>query len=67
MSLNVNHLAYRGGRDAGIRGDQKMKVDPTKLLKTNIEKMSTSGFAMMFMKTKDLNLFCHDVYENIGA
>jgi hypothetical protein len=56
MQLNVNHLVDCGGRGAEIRGDQKMKVDPTKLLKTNIEKMSTSGFSMMFMKTKDLNL-----------
>jgi hypothetical protein len=37
------------------------------LLKTNIEKMSTFCLATMFMKTNDLNLFCHDVYENKGG
>jgi hypothetical protein len=55
MSMNSNYLADCGGRDAETRGDQKLKVDPTMLLKTNIEKMSALGSSMMLMKTKGLN------------
>jgi hypothetical protein len=33
------------------------------LLKTNVEKMSTWRFAIMFMKTEGLTHFCHYVIE----
>jgi len=37
------------------------------LMKTHVEKMSETGFAIMFMKTQALILVCHDVYDNKGS
>ena len=37
-----------------------------KLLKTNIEKMSTFGLSMMLMKTNELHASIQDVDENKG-
>ena len=44
-----------------------MKVYPTMLLKTNVEKMSVWGYATMSMKRKGLFLYSHDMYEKKGA
>ena len=44
-----------------------MKVYPTMLLKTNIEKMSVWGYATMSMKIKGLFCHSHDMYEKKGA
>jgi hypothetical protein len=46
------------------KGELKIKVEPTMLLKTSIEKMSVLGYATMFMITKNLDLICHDVNES---
>jgi hypothetical protein len=37
------------------------------LLKTHIEKMSALGLAKISMKIKDIDCFCHDVYEKKGS
>ena len=44
-----------------------MKVSSTMLLKTNSEKMSVCGLAMILLKTNKLLLACHDVDENKGS
>ena len=41
-----------------------MKATPTMLLKTNIEKSVILCHATMFMKTKYIQVYSHDVYEN---
>jgi hypothetical protein len=52
------------GAGSGLQGKLKMQVSLAMLLKTHVEKMSTFGFATMFMKAKDLHWSCHDVDEN---
>ena len=44
----------------------KMRQNFTKLLKTNIEKMSGFGLSTMSMKAKELHLSLHDVDEKKG-
>ena len=41
-----------------------MKATPTMLIKTNIEKMSLRGIAVMCMKTQEIYRYSHDVNEN---
>ena len=40
-----------------------MKDSPIMLLKTNVEKMSVYGLAIMSMKTNELNVYSHYVDE----
>jgi hypothetical protein len=40
------------GEELGKNAGEKMEVSPIMLLKTNVEKMSETGLAIMFMKTK---------------
>ena len=44
-----------------------MKVYPTMLLKTNVEKMSVWGYPTMSMKIKGLFYYSHDMYEKKGT
>jgi hypothetical protein len=46
------------------KGDQKLKASAIMLLKTNIEKMSVLGLAIISLKIKDLSYSSHYVYEN---
>jgi hypothetical protein len=46
---------------------QKMGPIGIKLLKTNVEKMSTFRFSTILMKTQELNHSLHDVDENTGV
>jgi hypothetical protein len=64
MSLRKNELSKSGGRGAGKRGDSFLKDSAIMLLKTNIEKMSVLGLAIISMKIKGLLCACHYVYEN---
>jgi hypothetical protein len=43
-----------------------MRLTFSKLLKTNVEKMSVFRLSMMLMKTRELNRSLHDVDENKG-
>jgi hypothetical protein len=45
-------------------GGQYLRDSAIMLLKTNAEKMSLLGSAIIFMKTKDLFHSCHYVYKN---
>ena len=55
MHLTEFRLLIASRRDgAQKKGNQKMKVYPVMLLKTNIEKMSVFAYAVMFMKTNAL-------------
>jgi hypothetical protein len=42
----------------------KFKACAIMLLKTNVEKMSLLGSAIISMKTKGLSHSCHHIYEN---
>jgi hypothetical protein len=44
-----------------------MKDSAIMLLKTNVEKMSVSGLAIMLMKTSELSRPCHYVNEKKGS
>ena len=52
MSLIIHRLFNSGRSGAGEKGELKIKVEPTMLLKTHVEKMSTFGLSKMFMKTQ---------------
>jgi hypothetical protein len=52
--MTINDLLPYANRDAEKKGTPPMQVSPIMLLKTHIEKMSLSGLAIMFMKTKYL-------------
>ena len=49
------------------RGVPDLHDSAIMLMKTHVEKMSETGFAIMFMKTQALILVCHDVYDNKGS
>jgi hypothetical protein len=45
-------------------GRQYLRDRAIMLLKTNVEKMSLFGSAIISMKTKGLSHSCHHIYEN---
>jgi len=57
MCVIRNVLFFYGKQGAGKRGTPLMQVSPIMLMKTNLEKMSLFGFAIMSMKTMDLWVF----------
>jgi hypothetical protein len=52
MSLKLRRLVYCRASLAKKTRGAKMKDRPIMLLKTNVEKMSVLGLAIMFMKNK---------------
>jgi hypothetical protein len=44
-----------------------MKVSPIMLLKTNIEKMSETGHAIIYMKTMNIEVARHYIDEKTGS
>ena len=46
------------------KGDSFLKASAIMLLKTNIEKMSVLGLAIISMKINALSYACHYVHEN---
>jgi hypothetical protein len=44
----------------------KLRPIPANLLKTHVEKMSDFSLSMMLMKTNELRVALHDVYETKG-
>ncbi len=48
------------------KGDKNMRLMYVKLLKTNIEKMSTFRLSIILMKINELENFIHYVYEKKG-
>ena len=62
----VKGFIARGRVRRRKKGKFKMKVHPTILLKTNIEKMSVWGWATMSMKIRYLFHYSHDIYEKKG-
>ena len=43
---------------------ENMKVSPIMLLRTHVEKMSENGRAIICMKTKNVEVARHYMYEN---
>jgi hypothetical protein len=41
-----------------------MRVSPIMLLKTHVEKLSETGHAIMCMKTMNIEVVSHYMYEN---
>jgi hypothetical protein len=64
MWLMIKDLSNRGGWGAEKKGGLIPKACAIMLLKTNIEKMSLLGSAIISMKTKGLFHSCHHIYEN---
>jgi hypothetical protein len=64
MWLMRKDLSHHGGWARRKRGGQKTEACAIMLLKTNLEKMSLLGSAIISMKTKGLFHSCHHVYEN---
>jgi hypothetical protein len=62
--LKTEYLLIGAWRDEREKGGPKMKVSPTMLLKTHVEKMSLCGLATMLLKKSKLGLVCHDFAEN---
>jgi hypothetical protein len=57
---------------AAIGGNKNKKrpvlgLNPSKLLKTHVEKMSTFGLTMMSMKTNEIHDSYHYVADNTGS
>jgi hypothetical protein len=62
LELYLNHSLPTDSAEEPL----KMKASLAMLLKTNVEKMSVSLLATMFMKTGILSYACHDVDEKKG-
>ena len=56
-----------GARAQEKAGDSILVVSATMLLKTNGAKMSLFGLATMLMKTQEMHLSCHDIYDDNGT
>ena len=63
MSLKLNRLLHSRRVATKKRGGEKMKVSPIMLLKTNVEKMSETGHAIICMKTHNIEAARHYMYE----
>ena len=60
-------FSWLQGRGRREKGDLNLKATPTMLLKTHVEKMSVLATPTIFMKTRDLSRYSHDIYENKGS
>ena len=56
-------MQYKFAAHKKTRGEN-MKVSPTMLLKTHIEKMSETGHAIICMKTRNLDVARHYIHDN---
>jgi hypothetical protein len=66
MSLKHKQLTASAAMElTPKKGGPKIKVSLTMLLKTNVEKMSLCGLAMMSLKKSQLGPSCHDVDEKV--
>ena len=54
-------------RERREKGELKNEATPTMLLKTRVEKMSVLATSTIFMKTRDLSRYSHDIHENKGS
>jgi hypothetical protein len=64
---NNKGFVEKGPMRGRKKGDSYLKASAIMLLKTNIEKMSVLGLAIISMKTNGLSCACHYVNENKWA
>jgi hypothetical protein len=67
MWLIINDLSRRLDVGQGKKGEQKIKVDPTMLLKTKGNENDNLTYPTISMKTKGLFFLSHDMYERKGG